>query len=186
MPMLEPCPKLAVRRIHRETQAAREQRVRDRHIWYATNEGKQAIARAAIKHLRYHVPRELMLNFLAQGQDVMQRMQYQHIYVDPDEFQAWHEPQELTPTKDELWNALRESTCSDGQQRFTWRWDPARANYADGTRKWQYMLTDMQVAPDKCHRSYRIMLTWLQTPEHERGPWEDVNFHYGPEDRDFR
>ena len=184
MPVLEPCQRAQMHR-RDETQAAREHRIRDRQAWYKTPEGKQAIARGALKHLRYHVPREMMIQLKAENKDVMQHMRDKNIYVDPEEYQEWHQPKDFTPDRNDIFNALKESVCADGKHRFTWRWDPQNGNYPEGGKRWQYMLTDMQVAPEKCHRSYRIINEWLDTPEDQRPDFEDVNFQYGPTELDF-
>ena len=81
MPVLEPCNRAPGQRQLAETQAARELRIRDRQAWYNTNEGKQAIAKAVIKHLRYAVPRDLIAQLKAENKDVMQHMQFKHINV---------------------------------------------------------------------------------------------------------
>ena len=167
--------RLDAQRKDRQNREQEERRMRDKRLWFASPEGKRSISIAMIKHLRHEIPKTMMQELIQEGEThYAGAMQFQDIWVCPTEFQDWHIPRDIIPTKDEIFAAMMQSVCKDGNRRFQWRWTDPTRNYGDGTKMWQYCLTDMQKCPAKTHDGYESIWTWLHAQPTTRGSFEDL------------
>ena len=172
--------RLDAQRRDRQHHEQEDRRKRDKQLWFSSPEGKRSISTAMIKHLRHEIPKDMMEELIKEGEThYAGAMQFQDIWVCPTEFQDWHIPRDIVPNRDELFAAMMQSLCKDGNRRFQWRWVQPSSNYGDGTRKWEYCLTDMQKCPAKTHDGYQAIWNWLHAPHATRGSFEDLtNINY--------
>ena len=159
----------------RQTFEHDERRRRDNKQQFASREGKKSIATAMIKHLRYEIPKVMMQELMDEGENHYARtMHFHDIWICPTELQEWHIPRNIIPDKDEIFAAMMQSVCKDGNRRFQWRWTEPTRNYTDGARMWQYCLTDMQKCPAKTHDGYETIWKWIHANPANRGSFEDL------------